>query len=472
MNNKYQFNLLEICKKYASKVAISIMWWISYTYSDIKDGYLILTWFLSENVIINKYQIFILYDLNPYELIICLAWLRSLNKTVIVLNKEDSIDTIKERAQFFWAVIVANNMIDNVNSYRLDLFNTSLFFTNTSNVIYNWYEKIAIIAYTSGTTWYSKKVAFTYKNILSIIYSTIVNLEIPIWESILLPLSFWHMYGFSILLAYIAQGWMIHIPSYTINDVDIINYILIHRIQWLALQPRHFHFLQNKEKNIIHTNLRYITFASWKLSPLELEILSKDKSYIDYYMYYALTEVPRAIVIKNPRSYIYNWQIPIGESSAFMKVFLKQIKKNWNNTNLWEIILQGDMVALWYIKDDHSIDYFQDYIFYTWDIGFMHENYIYRYARKKDLCVLWKKILNPIIIEESINKLDFIEESLFYINNWIPHVIINCDAKKIFHITLEVLQILHTYFNINTYKPNLIFNKPLKKNNNGKIIRP
>ncbi len=144
-----------------------------------------------------------------------------------------------------------------------------------------------------------------------------------------------------------------------------------------------------------------------------------------------------------------------------------------------EIMVKGPCVMLGYYNDEKATQQcMKDGYFCTGDIGYTEGRVIYVTGRKKNLIILENgKNVAPEYLEDKINRIDYVKESLVVEkktekgNSILTALVVlseNVSEEKIKQDIDKINETLPGYMHIDDYK---IMSKEFEKNSSRKIIR-
>ncbi len=327
-------------------------------------------------------------------------------------------------------------------------------------------DDMCLISFTSGTTDNPKAVMLSHKNICSNLIN--VSERIPLSEKdiclSILPLNHVLEGLFCFLLCFYKGTTRIFC-----NNIDsICDYISKYKITFMGGVPAIYNYLYNK-KNEIKIEANHINMFMCGGAPLNSNIVTDFRKIgITIIQGYGLTECAPVVSIENKDNK------KIGSVGKPIPNVLVNII-NQNEDGIGEIIVKGNNVFLGYLNDEEkSKEVIKDNWLYTGDLGKIDEDgYIFIYGRNKNMIVLpnGKKVF-PEEIEELINNIDGVNESLVYENENTKKInaiiVTNDDATYIKEKIDNINQDLPIYKKICDIK---ITNEYLNRTSSGKLVR-
>lgn len=389
---------------------------------------------------------------------VCLIWLKDLsfiaanfsiwkaNGTAVPLNdlSNDDIqkynDWISPQVVISWYEITLKNYILEMHERIWDcmLYIYSKIWSSPQKSI-NLPKEVALIAFTSGTTWPSKWVLLSHENLIAMSIAMSEAIKESSSDNIFVPVSLSHMYGMSVTLTYLLSWKCVSIFQWISTITKALDSAQESHIDAIALQPRHFAEVMENPKlfEMINSYCKFIACASGNLSENDMNIICQ-KLKTNMYMYYALSEVPRAVFCKNPQLRGGYDIMTIWLPSKFMDLIIKSPRTIHNTENVWEIVLIWSMVAIWYIYQDWKMSFFENKIFYTGDLWYMKHGTYFWYGRMKDIINIHDTIfLNPFFIEKEMLKTGWFKECLLMFDpkiNWLKFSIRKTQDAPVWNI--------------------------------------
>ena len=338
-------------------------------------------------------------------------------------------------------------------------------------------KEVALIAFTSGTTWPSKWVLLSHENLISMSIAMWEAIQESSSKNIFIPVSLSHMYGMSVTLTYLLNWNCISIAQSPSTISEALTKAQEFHIDAIALQPRHFIELIEKPELFekINAHCRFIACASGNLSEKDM-VTIRQKLKTDMYVYFALSEVPRAVFCKNPQLRHEDDIMTIWLPSKFMNLNIVSPRTIHDTENVWEIVLVWSMVALWYIYQNWEMSFFQNKTFHTGDLWYMKHGTYFWYGRIKDIINIRDIIyINPFVIEKEMLKTWWIKECLLMFDAKIQWLIFCfCKATDVplwDSIRTKLEELIWIDFVASDIDCQILEVSVIQKNKNWKILR-
>lgn len=304
-------------------------------------------------------------------------------------------------------------------------------------------DKMAILLFTSGTTAKSKAVMLSNYNIASNVYSMLLVEDVRATDNNLAFLPFHHVFGSTCIIVMLAAGATTAFPDglryvaqnlreYEISvfvGVPLLMEALYRNIEKeidkkgktksvkfakkLSNFLRFFHIDIRRKlfKDVIDGlggSLRYVISGGAPLNKFTAQGFNEFG--IQVVQGYGLTETSPVIAAENSKRKKYG-------SIGFPMENVEFEIVNKDKDGIGEIRVKGPNVMLGYYEDEERTnEVLKDGWFYTGDLAYIDKKgYIFLAGRDKDMIVLknGKKVF-PEEIEEMIDKLDVVDESIVY----------------------------------------------------------
>ncbi len=271
-------------------------------------------------------------------------------------------------------------------------------------------ERCAEIIFTSGSTGIPKGVMISHKNLIANTKSIIEYLRISKTDRMLVVLPFYYCYGLSLLHTHLTVGASIVLNNAFIFLGAVINDLVDYGCTSFAGVPSHFQILLRKSdsfKTKSLPDLRYVTQAGGKLSPVFIDEFKESFPNVDFVVMYGQTEATARLSYL-PSSLYQTKKASIGK--GIPGVELKVIDNNGNPVKpgeTGEIIARGDNIMMGYYHDEKSTQAtIKNGWLHTGDLGTVDDDdYIYLTARKKEIIKIGGKRVSPKEIENVILQL-------------------------------------------------------------------
>jgi len=357
-------------------------------------------------------------------------------------------------------------------------------------------DRFAILASTSGTDGKMKGVMLSQYNVITNIRGTLENNVLKNPTLAFLPMN--HTYGFNpCMLATLYNGTTLCLClelKHLLRDLksfdpfffgavpmviegmysNILREIRLRKkervfrsmlyvsriLLKVGIDLRHFFF-----GKMINKNLRLVVNGGAALNSEYVEKFSELG--ITILNGYGLTECSPTIAVSRVCNNV------VGSAGTIMKNIDVKISDEG------EIMVKGPCVMLGYYNDEKATQQcMKDGYFCTGDIGYIEGRVIYVTGRKKNLIILENgKNVAPEYLEDKINRIDYVKESLVVEkktekgNSILTALVVlseNASEEKIKQDIDKINETLPGYMHIDDYK---IMSKEFEKNSSRKIIR-
>jgi long-chain acyl-CoA synthetase len=337
---------------------------------------------------------------------------------------------------------------------------------------------IADLLFTTGTTGLPKGVALSYNNLLSAannINSFIGNSSSDV-ELLALPIS--HSFGLGRLRCTLVQGATLVLLGSFASMKKFYNEIERCGVTGFGMVPASWAYIKKMSSERIAKyadQLKYIEIGSAFMPVEDKKLLMNLLPKTRICMHYGLTEASRSAFISFHDDIAH--LNTVGKSSPNTEIEVYSEKGELLGPNKeGEICVKGNHVcsAYWGLpKSDFDND-FNGEFFKTGDWGYKSlDGYIYLKSRKKEIINVGGKKVSPIEVEEFINKIDGIQESVCIgvkdnVFGEVVKAFIVCDTGI---KDTEIKEILNSQ--IENYKIPVYIEKTyeIPKTNSGKIQR-
>ena len=361
---------------------------------------------------------------NSYEWIVAFMAIANSGNVAVPIDKELSekqIHTLLKQTDCN-AVFVSHNYIDLVQNMRdiqiLNMQDFDVFLKLGKNLVQNGskefekYEiipdKLAAIFFTSGTMGKYKGVMLSHKNIISNINSACKLFRLDGNTVSVLP--FHHTFGLItaifMVMNYGKSSFINQSIKYFQRD------ILLEKPQSVFLVPMFIENFYNRLKD----NEEIIDFFGGNLEYIICGGAYLEQKYIDFFRNYGITILNgygitecSPVVSVNRNHY---------QKTNSVGYILDNFDVKISNDN--EIILKGTSITLGYYRDDvANKETFHDGWYYTGDIGYIKDNFLYITGRKKNLIILsnGENISAEHLESEIKNYMPYVKEVLVYAQN-------------------------------------------------------
>lgn len=285
------------------------------------------------------------------------------------------------------------------NDNKLDLFEP---LTITEN-------DTADIMFTSGTSGKPKGVRLSHINIFSSaqnINGFIKNNDKDI-ELIGLPIC--HSFGLGRVRCNLIAGSTIVLNNGFANLKSVFDKFEKYSVSGFAMVPAIFSYikkLSGKRMGRFADQIRYIEIGSASMTLEDKQLLSEMFPNTRICMHYGMTEASRAVFMEfhENKSDLMVTGKPVNQEVS-VKI-LDEVGDELTIGSEGEICIAGNMVSKsYYLPEDNNGSYVNNYL-RTGDLGFFTEDgNLHLLARKKEMINVGGKKVNPIEIEEVIEKL-------------------------------------------------------------------
>ena len=307
---------------------------------------------------------------------------------------------------------------DNTSCAKVPLseFVVENYFVDDEDIVFPDEGALADIIFTTGTTGEPKGVQLTQKNIAAAaanINAFIQNSSEDV-EMLALPIS--HSFGLGRLRCALSNGQTVVILGSFANIKRFFRYMEEFHITGFGMVPSSWAMLKKLSGTKIKDyakQLHYIEIGSAPMSiddkKLLIDILPKTR----ICMHYGLTEASRSCFMELHESIA--WLDTIGKPSPNIHVeIMDEAGKIVPEGTEGEICVSGDAVTVGYlISAIDNKDYFWGEFLRTGDWGVKDSNgRIKLSARKRELINVGGKKVSPNEVEDFLNSIDFVKESV------------------------------------------------------------
>jgi long-chain acyl-CoA synthetase len=268
-------------------------------------------------------------------------------------------------------------------------------------------ELCAEIIFTSGSTGKPKGVMISHRNLIANTGSIVEYLKLTCNDRMLVVLPFYYCYGLSLLHTHLRAGGSIVLNNSFIFLGRIITDLKEHQCTGFAGVPSHFQILLRKSDSFKETafpDLKYVTQAGGKLTPIFIDEFHKSFPKIIFYVMYGQTEATARLSYLPPELYE---EKKGSMGKGIPGVELKVINEKGQSVNpgeTGEVIARGENIMMGYFADEEGTkNAIRNGWLYTGDLGTVDENgYIYLTARSKEIIKVRGKRISPKEIEAVI----------------------------------------------------------------------
>ncbi len=314
-------------------------------------------------------------------------------------------------------------------------------------------EDVAVIIYTSGTTGSPKGVMLSYKNLLANIHAVSKDVEIYTHDKqVLMLLPLHHIFPLAgcLMGPLNVGGTIVMTPS--MQSSDILETLKNNKVNMIIGVPRFYDLLYKGLKVKIFSKtigrifysvvkgIRSKKFAKkifkkvhdgfgghveYLISggaPLNKEVAYFFKNLgFDVLEGYGMTEAAPMITFPRPD------KVKIGSVGQALPGLKIEIRDG-------EIVAKGDNIMKgYYNRPEETTEVLKEGWLYTGDLGELDRNgYLFITGRKKEIIVLPNgKNINPVELEEKLEKIEFIKEVGVFLNDEKLHAIILPDYSSL-----------------------------------------
>ena len=299
---------------------------------------------------------------------------------------------------------------------QLDEFVAPEGFVSNENVVFPEPEVLADIIFTTGTTGEPKGVQLTHKNIAAaaLNINTFIQNKHDDVEMLALPIS--HSFGLGRLRCALSNGQTVVILGSFANMKRFFRYMEEFNVTGFGMVPASWAMIKKLSDTKIKdyaAQLHYIEIGSAPMPIDDKHLLIDILPSTRICMHYGLTEASRSCFMEFHES--ADWLNTVGKQSPnmYVQIMDEQGQPVANGTE-GEICVKGDAVTPGYFMlDEVNKDTFFGPYFRTGDWGIKDDNdRIKLCSRKKELINVGGKKVSPMEVEEVLNTIDFVKESV------------------------------------------------------------
>lgn len=298
----------------------------------------------------------------------------------------------------------------------LNQFIASDDYIGSQDIIFPNMNLLADIIFTTGTTGEPKGVQLTHRNIAAAArnINTFIQNTTDDVEMLALPIS--HSFGLGRLRCALSIGQTVIILGSFANMKRFFRYMEEFKVTGFGMVPASWAMIKKLSGGKIAefaSQLHYIEIGSAPMLLEDKKLLMDLLPSSRICMHYGLTEASRSCFMEFHES--KDWLNTVGKQSPNMdvKIFDENGREVLNGVE-GEICVKGDAVTSGYymLGGVNNESFFGDY-FRTGDWGIKDENArIKLCSRKKELINVGGKKVSPMEVEEVVNTLDFVSESI------------------------------------------------------------
>ena len=277
-------------------------------------------------------------------------------------------------------------------------------------------ENIADLLYTTGTTGMPKGVALSFRNLSAAaknINSFIKNTSEDV-ELLALPIS--HSFGLGRLRCVLSAGGTLALLGSFASMKKFYGEMERCKITGFGMVPASWAYLKKMSGWKIADfagQLRYIEIGSAFMSLDDKRLLMDLLPNTRICMHYGLTEASRSTFIEFHKDREHLESVGKPAPHVDIKIFSDEGNEMPEGEE-GELCVKGKHVCCSYWNVDASVfrnDFNGEY-FKTGDWGYISEGYVYLKSRKKEMINVGGKKVSPIEVEEILNQIGGIEESV------------------------------------------------------------
>lgn len=383
----------------------------SYTYSQLKNSILKTKFYFENDLGIQKGDCIVIAADKNVEFIYSYLALHLIGAVAMPLasdTNEDRLSYIISQTKAKFAIGIKATEIQSVDFIKVESIDTIAEFEYPNQ------DALADILFTTGTTGNPKGVELTHKNICAAarnINEFILN-SVEDVELVALPIS--HSFGLGRIRCSLSKGATIVLLGSFANLKRFYRFIEEKQVTGLAMVPSAWEYVKKMSGDKIsdyQNQLKYIEYGSAFLPIEEKENLMKYLPNTRHCMHYGLTEASRSAFIEFHST--KNKLNTIGKASpnVEIKIFNENGAETPNGT-IGELCVKGEHVLSKYYGMDSSESFYGDY-FRTGDNGYVdEEGFVVLKGRLKETINVGGKKLSPIEVEEKINQIEGVQESV------------------------------------------------------------
>jgi len=426
-------NLYQLCAVGASAEAIALQSKnIKMSFSQLKSAIESVGGYFNE-IGIGKGDRVVLVIENSIDYVVALYAIWKVGGIVVALNPQSKLHEIKDVIKQCSAkclliektnheildalknlnVILINLKGDSVDGIKC--WNDALCCTNyVSNCNLNADDSAQII-YTSGTTGNPKGVLLSHANLMCNTEDIIDYLQLTNKDSVLSVLPFHYSYGNSVLHTHIYVGAKIIMAGSMAFPQDIVNSLRELNVSGFCGVPSTYSLLLSHsdwaQKKL---PLRYITQAGGPMNKvLTRKLLGSLNRNTQLFVMYGQTEATARISWLPPDS-LEDKMGSVGIALKHVNIEIRNDQEESLRANQsGGVYVSGNSIMQGYWNNDIAT---RHTLYNGWlktgDIGYIDsDGYLYLQGRRNDMIKVGSHRVNPLELEEVINKLLFINES-------------------------------------------------------------
>jgi acyl-coenzyme A synthetase/AMP-(fatty) acid ligase len=274
---------------------------------------------------------------------------------------------------------------------------------------------LAQIIYTSGTTGNPKGVSLSHGNLMTNAKDVVSYLMLSSDDSILNVLPFHYSYGNSVLHTHLYVGAKIILIGSMAFPQEIINTMRELSVSGFSGVPSTYSlFLSHSDWPENPPPLRYLTQAGGAMSKdLTERLLAASDKQTKIFIMYGQTEASARITWLPPE--MLNTKLgSVGVAVEHIRIEIRNEENiRLGNYQKGEVFVAGLSVMQGYWDNVEATEEVLDGIWLkTGDLGYLDKDgYLFLIGRKSDMIKIGGHRIDPLELEEIINKLVFVQES-------------------------------------------------------------
>jgi len=276
-------------------------------------------------------------------------------------------------------------------------------------------SRLAQIIYTSGTTGNPKGVSLTHGNLLSNVRDIISYLKLSANDSVLNVLPFHYCYGNSVLHTHLYVGAKVILAGSMAYPQQVVNSLRSLRATGFSgVASTYSLLLSHSDWSKSPPALRYLTQAGGPMGKeLTLKLVASSHEATQLFVMYGQTEATARITWLPPSML----NTKLGSAGIALKNIQLEVRNKKNvrvaSYQKGEVYIKGPNVMQGYWKNSTATkEVVIDGWLKTGDLGFLDDDgYLFLQGRNSDMIKVGAHRINPLELEEIINKIDFVHES-------------------------------------------------------------
>jgi len=417
-----------ICDEYADAIALQSDS-AELSYSDLKKSVLSMAKILMEYGVKPGDRVVIVIN-NSIDYVIAFYAVWELGAVVVSISSQAKIYEIEKIINQSQAKCL---LVDNLNLKSKTLLNSSgvqiialdeINITTVDNdknennidrYFFRAHEStLAQIIYTSGTTGNPKGVLLSHGNLMTNTRDIVGYLNLTKKDSVLNVLPFHYSYGNSVLHTHLCVGAKVIVAGSMAFPQQVTNDIRKYRVSGFSGVASTFSLLLRHSDWISHPpSLKYITQAGGPMNKsLTNQLCKAINQRTQLYIMYGQTEASARISWLPPAS-LKNKAGSVGIALAHLNIEIRNEKgKSLPANTTGEVYVSGKSIMQGYWNNSAATQkVLNNGWLKTGDLGYLDtDGYIFLKGRNSDMIKVGAHRINPLELEEVINRLDFINE--------------------------------------------------------------